>query len=118
MIILTWPFHPPPTHPPIHPSPVDVVRVGAHDLRQRGAAQDDLPVEKVILHPGYAFPSSSHDLVLLRLYRPVRLGPHVRFSSVFCCASFSVFHCLNLRPLLLVLLLLLRSLLVGKNESP
>lgn len=58
-------------------SPVDVVRVGAHDLRQRGAAQDDLPVEKVILHPGYAFPSSSHDLVLLRLYRPVRLGPHV-----------------------------------------
>ncbi|XP_047491281.1 venom protease-like isoform X2 [Penaeus chinensis] len=58
-------------------SPVDVVRVGAHDLRQRGAAQEDLPVEKVILHPDYAFPSSSHDLVLLRLFRPVTLGPHV-----------------------------------------
>ncbi|XP_037792782.1 clotting factor B-like [Penaeus monodon] len=58
-------------------SSVDVVRVGAHDLRQRGAAQEDLPVEKVILHPDYAFPSSSHDLVLLRLLRPVTLGPHV-----------------------------------------
>ncbi|XP_042891274.1 serine protease snake-like isoform X2 [Penaeus japonicus] len=58
-------------------SAVDVVRLGAHDLRYRGAAQEDLPVEEVILHPDYAYPSSSHDLVLLRLYRPFTLGPHV-----------------------------------------
>nr|XP_004672625.2 kallikrein-15 isoform X2 [Jaculus jaculus] len=54
------------------------VRLGEHNLRKYDGPEQLLAVSRIIPHPGYEARSHLHDIMLLRLLRPVRLTPQVR----------------------------------------
>ncbi|XP_074483311.1 coagulation factor VII [Sebastes fasciatus] len=53
------------------------VTVGEHDLNENDRTEQKRRVVKVLIHRGYNKTSSDSDIAMLRLHRPVKLGPYV-----------------------------------------
>ncbi|KAL7863249.1 hypothetical protein SRHO_G00122330 [Serrasalmus rhombeus] len=56
-----------------------IVRVGEHDVSKKDSTEQDLGVEKRVVHPRYnpAVSLYNHDVALLRLRSPIRFSEHV-----------------------------------------
>ncbi|XP_057567910.1 kallikrein-15 [Hippopotamus amphibius kiboko] len=54
------------------------VRLGEHDLRKRDGPEQLRTVSRMVRHPHYEAQSHCHDIMLLRLTRPVRVSAKVR----------------------------------------
>ncbi|XP_033935448.1 coagulation factor VII isoform X2 [Pseudochaenichthys georgianus] len=59
------------------PAHVFNVTVGEHDLNVEERTEQRRRVVKVVIHRAYNKSSSDSDMALLKLQRPVKLGPHV-----------------------------------------
>lgn len=54
------------------------MRLGEHNLRKRDGPEQLRTVSRIIPHPRYKALNHRHDLMLLRLTRPVRVTAEVR----------------------------------------
>ncbi|EDO37083.1 predicted protein [Nematostella vectensis] len=59
--------------------PTDLnIRLGAHNRRANLGMEQDIKVEKIIMHPGYRKPVGlAHDIALIKLLKPANLNRHV-----------------------------------------
>ncbi|XP_028319548.1 coagulation factor VII isoform X1 [Gouania willdenowi] len=55
---------------------VFTVTVGEHDLDEEERTEQRRRVMRVVVHPSYNQTNSDSDLAMLKLQRPIRLGPH------------------------------------------
>ncbi|KAH8340519.1 hypothetical protein KR059_000426, partial [Drosophila kikkawai] len=58
--------------------PPDMVRLGARQLNETSAAQQDIKILIIILHPKYRSSAYYHDIALLKLTRRAKLSDQVR----------------------------------------
>lgn len=68
--------------------PILRVALGKHNLKRWEATQQVLRVARQVPHPGYSSSTHQHDVMLLRLEQPARLGRAVRpITLAQTCAS-------------------------------
>ncbi|XP_026473484.1 venom protease-like isoform X2 [Ctenocephalides felis] len=68
----------------------DIVRLGEHNLKHSddGADPIDVPVDSVITHPSYHYPSKYNDIALVKLRYPVSLSNSIRPSCLWANDEF------------------------------
>lgn len=52
--------------------------LGKHNLQQRESSQEQNPVVRMVVHPGYNAATHDQDIMLLRLAQPARLSEHIQ----------------------------------------
>ncbi|KAJ1073478.1 hypothetical protein CapIbe_015199, partial [Capra ibex] len=73
------------------------VYLGKHNLQQRELFQEESPVIRTMVHPGYNAATHDQDIMLLRLSRPARFSEHIQPLALErdCSANHTSCHILG-----------------------